>query len=178
MIYAGIGSRSTPQDALTVMEAAGAWLGQRGWTLRTGGADGADSAFLRGAVSVRGKVELYLPWPDFGSESVDLLTPEVLEVSGSVIVHEATIDALMLAAQVHPNWKALTVGGRKLHGRNCHQVMGYDLATPATMVLCWTPGASGRGGTSTAIQLARQNNVPVFDLGRPAELRRLREKLV
>jgi predicted Rossmann fold nucleotide-binding protein DprA/Smf involved in DNA uptake len=47
--YAGIGSRSTPPEVITVMEEIAQRLAENGWLLRSGAADGADSSFERGS---------------------------------------------------------------------------------------------------------------------------------
>jgi len=46
--YAGIGSRSTPDNVLGIMEKLGIVLAKKGFILRSGGADGADKAFEKG----------------------------------------------------------------------------------------------------------------------------------
>jgi predicted Rossmann fold nucleotide-binding protein DprA/Smf involved in DNA uptake len=45
MIYAGIGSRETPKEVLKSMTNYAKELSATGWVLRSGGADGADTAF-------------------------------------------------------------------------------------------------------------------------------------
>ena len=45
MTYAGIGSRATPQAELEAMTEAAKMLSEKGYTLRSGGAKGADTAF-------------------------------------------------------------------------------------------------------------------------------------
>ena len=62
MTYAGIGSRRTPDDVLEQMTQLAQELGKLGWTLRSGGADGADRAFQDGAEAVGGRREILLPW--------------------------------------------------------------------------------------------------------------------
>ncbi|CAN7781972.1 hypothetical protein LJR175_008182 [Variovorax sp. LjRoot175] len=65
----------------------------------------------------------------------------------------------------------LTRGPRALHA-NVHQLLGHSLDEPSDFVLCWTAdGAqsaadvnSKTGGTGTAIRLASQRGVPVFNL--------------
>ena len=47
-LYAGVGARKTPADVLGWMERIAAGMATQGWTLRSGGARGADSAFERG----------------------------------------------------------------------------------------------------------------------------------
>jgi predicted Rossmann fold nucleotide-binding protein DprA/Smf involved in DNA uptake len=48
MYYAGIGARSTPPQILSVMTRLASKLEGMGYTLRSGGAAGADTAFERG----------------------------------------------------------------------------------------------------------------------------------
>lgn len=50
--YAGIGSRETPTRVLQLMIKAAQRLAQRGYTLRSGGADGADAAAVVGLLGV------------------------------------------------------------------------------------------------------------------------------
>ena len=45
IFYAGIGSRETPPEFIDEFIKIGKWLGSHGYILRSGGADGADSAF-------------------------------------------------------------------------------------------------------------------------------------
>lgn len=151
--YAGIGSRETPADVLQLMYELGAWLARQGYTLRSGGAEGADSAFEQGALSVAGaRAEIFTPM-------------------------DATPEALRLASEIHPNWNACTSYARKLHARNCFQVLGRTLDDPVTFVVCWTRGGQPVGGTATAIRLAERNGIPIFNLARPQDRARIEAKL-
>ena len=47
--YAGIGSRKTPKDICELMTRVARYLYFKGYTLRSGAADGADTAFEIGA---------------------------------------------------------------------------------------------------------------------------------
>lgn len=77
-----------------------------------------------------------------------------------------------LAAEVHPKWQSLTSAVKKLHARNCSQILGMDLKTPSKFVLAWTPDgaetekqcSARTGGTGTAIKLASRNGIPVFNM--------------
>lgn len=64
--YAGIGSRNTPADILDLMTHLARRLDSRGYTLRSGGADGADAAFERGAM-LDTPSEFILCWTEHGS---------------------------------------------------------------------------------------------------------------
>ncbi|HWL51816.1 MAG TPA: hypothetical protein VNQ90_05245 [Chthoniobacteraceae bacterium] len=150
--YAGIGSRAAPAAVLTLMEHTAAHLAGRGLTLRSGGAPGADAAFERGCDRAHGKKEIFLPWKEFnGHPSPYFCPPRQAEV---------------LASFMHPNWASCTPAARKLHARNCQQVCGLRLDDPVGFVLFWAPEEGGKvkGGTATAVSLARELDIPTYNL--------------
>lgn len=159
--YTGIGSRETPQKMLDFMIETAILLDWDGYTLRSGGAEGADSAFAQGATeSGHYPPEIYLPWKGFNGNTSPLLpSPEAFE----------------LAAKYHPAWNRCRRGARALHARNCHQVLGKDLKTPSEFVVCWTPDGSGSGGTGQAIRIAKAHKIPVYDLAIDASLKKFLE---
>lgn len=165
--YAGIGSRRTPPETLGQMRAIAARLARRGLVLRSGGADGADTAFEAGCDAAGGQKEIYLPARAFNGNGSRLFPPS-----------QAALD---LAAQIHPTWSHLSVFAQQLHGRNSHQVLGVSLDDPVLFVLAWTPdGAENEfersretGGTGQAIALASRQQVPVINLARPGALDRI-----
>lgn len=55
--YTGVGSRETPEEILKVMEDLAFNLRETGWILRSGGAEGADTAF---EVNSYGSSEIYV----------------------------------------------------------------------------------------------------------------------
>lgn len=156
MIYCGIGSRETPEQVCHLMIEIGFGLAQLGWTLRSGGADGADIAFEIGCNQGNGTKEIYIPWHGFNQRS----THEPGVIRGA---NEYTEE---IAAMFHPNWSACSNGAKALHARNVCQVLGFNRQTPADMVVCWTPNASGSGGTGQALRMAKHFNIPIFDLAR------------
>ncbi len=164
--YAGIGSRDTPADVLGLMSSVAAKLGNQSWTLRTGGARGADRAFLDGATSVRGGTEVYLPWPQF-------------EDNRHFRLERPSRRAYEIAARHHPAWTSCTAVVQALLARNGHQVLGEALNDPATFIVCYTPdgsltGDSRRaGGTGQALRVATSAGVPVFNLQRPSHRERV-----
>jgi len=173
LAYAGIGSRETPPHVLDLMVRAASQLAREGWVLRTGMAGGADQAFYRGA-RAHGALELYLPWPSF---EADARSPA--HAAEQFVLGQPTPAAYELAARFHPAWTRLPQGARHLHARNCHQVLGPDLASPARFVFCWTPDGSldGRGrrvgGTGQALRIAHHHGIQVFNLARPEHAERL-----
>lgn len=164
-LYTGIGSRETPRDVLQLMRLTAIALRDLGWTLRTGGCDGADKAFEQGAEGPSHSIVWYLPWPDFGGVHLGCDDCGLLR---------ATARAYELAPKYHPNWDRLSRGARALIARNVHQVLGHDCASPSKLVICWTPDgavtkdetSAKTGGTGTAIRAADDHNVPVYNLQR------------
>lgn len=164
MIYTGIGSRETPDNVLSLMCGIAQKLAAEGYTLRSGGANGADSAFEAGCNSLRGTKEIYLPWRKFNGH-------------GSYLFNVSET-ALEIASKFHPGWRFCSDGARKLHARNVYQVLGQDLKTPSQLVICWTREASSTGGTGQAIRIARHYGIPIHDLGDSRVLKAYAERLL
>lgn len=170
--YTGVGSRETPEAELLLMRKLGKRFGELGFTLRSGAAQGADSAFEEGAMQAEGNREIFLPWRGFNGGRDGIVVSSVQQAK-----------AFEVAKTVHPVWDRLTDPVKKLHSRNCFQVLGQDLDEPADFLLCWTrDGCEGRatrtsksGGTATAIVLAENHGVPVFNMARPHWLEKLTE---
>ena len=154
LVYTGIGSRLISETMISMMTFIAKCLAEHSYTLRSGAADGADSAFEAGAI----KKEIYLPWKGFNKHS-----------SHYYVLNEK---ALQIASQNHPVWSKLTPAAQKLHGRNVYQVLGYDLDLPSDFVICWTKDGCESyirrtyltGGTGTALSIASKNNIPIFNL--------------
>lgn len=163
LIYAGIGSRETPSSTLAVMESLGRELASRGHLLRSGAAKGADQAFEEGCDQMGGPKEIYLPWPGFNNHSN----------TAKGICAYPTLNGMQLAREFHPNWEACSRDAKLFHARNSHQIFGWDMGTPADLVICWTPNASGSGGTGQALRIARHFDIPVFDLADPESFDKL-----
>lgn len=147
--YAGIGSRRTPNSILSIMEGVAKMLVAKGFGLRSGGAEGADTAFERGAGS---KKEIFRP-------------------------KHANAAAMKIASEHHPAWFNCNDYVRKLHGRNAQIILGEDLSYPVEFVICWTPKGNEVGGTALGIRIAKSHNIPVFNLAVEGSLTKLKEYL-
>jgi hypothetical protein len=147
--YTGIGSRETPQAILVEMTRIAVALSDD-WVLRSGGANGADTAFENGAKSK----EIYLPWNGFNGNSSHLHLGNLAKVDM----------ASKLWLKYHKNPSACNQAAQKFMTRNMYQVLGKDLDTPSEMLVCWTPGGKLVGGTSVAIKLAMDLGIPVYNL--------------
>lgn len=156
--YAGIGSRVIPVDIKQQMVDLGTYFAHKGLILRSGGAYGSDMAFENGCDEVQGEKEIFLPWKGLNGNRSKLCTP--------------SLAAMELAANLHPLYYHLSMAARKLIGRNVHQILGEQLDIPVSFVVCYTPDkceshltySKNTGGTGTAISLASQHQIPIFNL--------------
>lgn len=168
--FAGIGSRETPRQTLILMREATRRLCTLGYTLRSGGAEGADTACHKGALGHN--PEIYVPWDGFVKD------PEL--VDDCVVVPklgDAYSRAMQMAASHHPNWAACGPGARKLHARNVMQVLGANLDHQSEFVMCWTADGKASGGTGQALRIASTYGIPVCNLQRPEHVAKLLDYL-
>jgi len=162
--YAGIGSRETPNKVLRQMEQIAAILRVKGWTLRSGHAEGADQAFERGAGEA---AEICLPWWGFNKDvEIPNAATQMVPVSNTVFEK---------AKAYHPAWERLSQGGRKLHARNWQIMMGHNDKTPVKFVVCWTPEGLVKGGTAQALRIADDMQIPVYNIFYMFHLSNLKE---
>ena len=158
--YAGIGARTTPPDICEILTGVASSLQDFGWTLRTGGAQGADLAFFQG-ISDLDFIEISIPWEGFqGFTSQDKPVTNLNAMAPSL-----KSSAYALAEEHHPNWDALSDGGKALMARNSLQIFGLDLETPVDLVICWTPKGEIVGGTGQALRMAKAHDIQVINLG-------------
>ena len=150
-VYTGIGSRETPIEVLEIFVNIGRYLGEQNYILRSGGANGADLAFEIGCDQSNGKKEIYIPWYRFNNSDSPLF--------------KIPQEAYNIASIIHPNWVSLSENAKKLHARNCSQILGQDLKTPTDFVICYTKYGKEIGGTAQALRLARENNIKIFNVG-------------
>lgn len=158
--FAGVGSRNTPQDVGEyIITRICPVLVKEGFILRSGGAEGADTFFEEGYRRFKGDMEIYLPWKNFNDNYSNL--------------YDVSEEAMDIASQFHPAWDMLSRGARALQARNVYQVLGKDLNTPSSFVMCWTADGieSGKttvktGGTGQALRIAIKRGIPIINLGK------------
>lgn len=162
LIYTGIGSRNTPLSIQQSMYKIAAYLASKGHKLRSGGADGADSAFELGVFEAKlpELAEIYLPWRGFNGNNSPYFTPSKA--------------AFALAEKYHPAWNRLRPSVQALMARNSHQILGLKLDTPSDCVVCYTSDGKASGGTGQALRLAAAYNIPIFNLFFPESKQKLK----
>lgn len=131
-------------------------LAERGYTLRSGGARGADTAFEY-ATPIIVQMEIFLPWNGFEGKH-DTMRPTPAQIAR----------AKSIAEKYHPNWMACTEGAKKMHTRNVMQVLGIDCSAASAFIVCWTKDGKASGGTGQALRIAQGNKIPVYNLHDPA----------
>jgi len=156
--YAGIGSRETPTELMEDIKIICYRLNDLKYTLRSGGALGADSYFEKYAFNK----EIFLPWKGYCQKygkdfRVPKLTQEMYEI----------------AEKYHPNWSACSDGIKAMHTRNVCQILGEDLKTPVDFVICWTKDGKASGGTGQALRIAKGYGIQIFNLKNKEDLDRL-----
>lgn len=155
MYYTGIGSRETPANICAQMTELAMYLEKLGYTLRSGGAEGADKAFESGAPTT---CESYRP---FG-----------YLVSRHYIRYTDTTRMNKSVDKYHPAPQYLKRYVRKLMARNYCQVLGTRplKSYRSDFIVCWTPDGSTdgqsreSGGTGQALRIACAKGIPVYNL--------------
>jgi len=147
MVYAGIGFRNTPYEIIMHMESVAMKLADVGYTLRSGGANGADEAFERGCRKANGKKEIFLPIRNYNGNPSDLYQP--------------TDKAMEIAERFHPAWHKCTKIARIFLARNSHIVLGENLDQPVDFIVCWTEET---GGTYQSLRIAKNYDIVVYNL--------------
>lgn len=176
-----IGSRKTPQPILDMMIDYASVLRSLGYTVRSGGALGADTAAEIGhtvecdGVTALVQAEIFIPWQGFGKTKQSDETHIKLD---SLPMREY---AFKMAQAVHPAWGRCSSAAKSLHARNSFQVLGKDLNDPSDFVICYAEVSSNgtpKGGTATAISIANEFNVPVYNLYKAHDMNNLNRLLL
>jgi hypothetical protein len=150
--YTGVGSRKTPLPVIKGMEEFAFGMAERlpDYTLRSGGAQGADSAFYRGCVEGGGSSEIWSPRHEH------------------VVEHEWARDFASLLCWERP-LNTMKPFIQTLIIRNMYQVFGEDGNSPSDFLIYWCPGnplgkGFESGGTRYAVRAAHAAGVELFRL--------------
>jgi len=148
--YCGVGARKTPMSIMDTMSAIAWSMSQSGIVLRSGGAVGADSAFEKGAGTLK---EIFVPHLGFNYRPII-----------NDIVPEITPQSRSMTEKFHPAPNRLSAKSFKLMHRNSFQVLGEHLDDPVSCVIAWTPDGGFSGGTGQALRIADAYGIPIFNL--------------
>ena len=161
MRYAGIGSRETPDEVGRRMTRLAKFLAERGYTLRSGAAKGADQAFEKGAT----KKEIFEGKAKTGD--VEKAVAHEIHPNLQGVMDHASRRAFLNGR----NPKEAAAYAENVMARNTNQIFGKDLDTPVDFVVCYDPsGWEGegkrpfKGGTLQAIDMAARKGIPVINM--------------
>jgi hypothetical protein len=164
--YTGVGSRTTPR---IICEIATQFARTKKEILRSGAAKRMDESFEDGATNT----EIYLPWKGFMKHRTG--------------IYEYTEEQIQFAEYLV--WKVYPVLVQdkthlELFRRNVFQCIGLSTcvedADPSKFLLCWTPDGcvdmasykwGETGGTGVAIMVAREFDIPVFNMRRKEHMK-------
>ena len=141
--YTGIGSRKIPKEKQDQLSKIALILEKKGYQVYTGDAHGSDESF------------------------------RVVKNKKVFTAKDCTVESMEIAKRIHPSWERCSSFARKLLGRNPLQLLGYDLKSPTSFVVAYTPQGTIKGGSSIVLNLAKENNIPVFNIGNEEELKKL-----
>lgn len=188
---AGVGSRQTPEDCLQMLAKITHRLVMQGIRHVSGNADGADFACQSGAHAALLDLGIYhptmfneiiLPFKEFNFNKLEsMCTGNYLLAENSPAYQEA----MYTARQIHPIGDSLKGFALKAHTRNVLQIYGYDMKDAVDFVVCFTAKGetktshctSKTGGTATAIMLASEHDIPVFNIANKHALHEIAEFL-
>lgn len=163
--YTGIGSRTTPVWCRFAMEDIASKMADKGYTLRSGSAQGADSAFEIGCDRVAGAGDIYIPWNGFGTGSENMF--KFYHTISNRQFEKAK--KIYLETGIIKNFDSMKQSVQKLHARNYLQVVGhYDRVIPSKVCIFfaevdWVTDEPV-GGTRSAVLLSKHFGVPTYNL--------------
>lgn len=153
--YSGIGSRETPLSIGVLMAKIAYKLAKLNYTLRSGGAHGADQFFEYGCDAGQGKKEIYRPQREDNGNNI---FRNITEVKQSLVVDNINYDNLKTYTQL-------------LFRRNINQVLGDSLENAylkSKFCIFWIKTSDiyrkYAGGTRIAVRCADRYNIPLFNL--------------
>jgi hypothetical protein len=169
--YAGVGSRETPKHIMQMMNEVARYLESEDWILRSGAAEGADTAFEEG-IHDEAK-EIYLPWSGYNNSKSELNPKN----------YPFTQVEQDLTAHFHPAWNKCSPSARLLHCRNTRIVLGLEdihgpHVQPSRFIVCWTVKGMVTGGTGQALRIAKSINVPIINFGKATSTKELEKQLL
>ena len=173
-----IGSRNISSNEYNILLKISKILLTNGYIGRSGGARGSDSTLFDAHLkllmtNINSNVEIYLPFNNFNN--LDENTEYCFLLDNMINAKKA----YAMAKDVHPLGKSLSGIHLKFHARNCYQILGKSLSTPSNLVIYCSDEICKRvkGGTATAVNIARNWNVDTYNIRIESELNELLNRL-
>lgn len=160
-LYAGIGPRKTPYEALLGITDLASMLASNQWKLKSGHGKGADQSFEAGHEP--SQKEIWLPddgfngAPAYGHYRRTPNSDRVIEI----------------ARDHHPGYDRLSTFVQRLFHRNVNIILGENADAPVSFVAYWhfaENDINTFGGTNHSLRIARTFKIPMFNLNIQTEL--------
>lgn len=166
--WTGIGSRDVSPKIKELQISIGERMAKLGYVLLSGGAGGSDDNFHQGVCNVDPSLaEIYLPWNTFRKDE------RTFNTKGSVFIAPDRNDFDIAKSyyeehDIIPWLNNMKQAAQKLHLRNYNQIFGEGVSYPQTSVVIYATNEDEKGnikgGTATAIKVARNEKIPTFNL--------------
>lgn len=174
--YTGVGSRGVSGEISRLQAKIGRTLAIKGFTLLTGGAIGSDYNFLEGSSRIDQSLsQVWRPTNQDGSLSEGKVPFGKPHISVFYIQEDDFQKAreYLISNKILPYFDKMDVYAQWLHARNYYQVFStYDIA-PSEFVVYYAKEWNGvvEGGTRTAVGIARNEDIPTYNLFLEKELK-------
>lgn len=159
-----------PDDTMNIIEAFCRKLIEKGFTYRYDG-DARSKASLLAYTASKQRSEIFLPWKKFNTD-VDATLAYPKE------------DAYRIGAFYHTKLNDLAGPVKGFIARNVHVLLGGELNTPLSLLICYTEDGSEvtkgmdykkAGNASFFIRVCEDLDIPVFNMKQPDAKERLIE---
>lgn len=166
--WTGVGSRSITKEEQELAVYVAETITRRfGMVLRSGAAEGADTAFQKGVCNVNPKYcQIWTPWNNFRPKEQHTGFPSCSYTTPTTEMFEKAREAF-ISTGIIPWFDRMKQGAQKLHGRNFYQVRG-GYGEPLSKVCIYIADEDDNGevsgGTRSAVLLARHYKIPTYNL--------------
>ena len=162
MLYSGVGSRTIPSRCMDDIHKLSVVLESKfDAKLRTGGAIGADLAFMK----YTSNHEIFLPYEGYNGTRSN--GDSILTVDECQDIDEAW----RIAASFHKLGNKIKNKHKyKPLMRNVYNVLGRDLKSPSDVVLYWNCLSNPTSGTQHTVDIAKAFNINTFNINDDDEL--------
>ena len=169
-VWTGVGSRVVPTAIAEYQAMVGGMMAELGGQLRTGDAFGSDENFLDGYNKAIAELPNMPPAEVYYTRLANRRGLIHDPASGyfEAEQYETFEKAKVIAEVARGSFQNLKDWGIALHTRNVYQVLGPELDKRSWLCILYAEpsGKKGRvkGGTNTALQIAKRFNVPTANI--------------
>lgn len=128
---------------------------------------GANLYFKQQKIESNSKI--FLPWKGFNGSDSKLYLESF---------PEKTIEAAQELAIKYYHSKSMTPKTLKYMTRNVMQILDSSLCNPVNFVVCYTKDGKVSGGTGQALRIAKDHNIPIYNLFHKEQTRKFLEEKV